>query len=142
MMGKKKFAAVEFVPSKSIESIKTDIESIKTDIAQARSKSMDDEKQQLDQTIVSARDRVGDRIDELDRRLREQLDFKASPRNTRRNWSPAAPSSGCWSASDFRRLSSASSRSACRSRSIAMQVKKMRDESELESSGSGWRTEV
>jgi len=37
---------------------------------------MDDEKQQLDQTIVSARDRVGDRIDELDRRLRKQLDFK------------------------------------------------------------------
>src|SRR6059058_1516975 len=28
MMGKKKFAAVEFVPSKSIESIKTDIDSI------------------------------------------------------------------------------------------------------------------
>jgi hypothetical protein len=38
MMGKKKFAAVEFVPSKSIESIKSDIDSIKTDIAQARSK--------------------------------------------------------------------------------------------------------
>jgi hypothetical protein len=37
---------------------------------------MDEEKQQLDQTIVSARDRVGDRIDELDRRLRKQLDFK------------------------------------------------------------------
>jgi len=37
---------------------------------------MDDEKQQLDQTIVSARDRVGDRIDELDRRLRKQLDIK------------------------------------------------------------------
>jgi hypothetical protein len=37
---------------------------------------MDDEKQQLDHTIVSARDRVGDRIDELDRRLRKQLDFK------------------------------------------------------------------
>ena len=35
-----------------------------------------DEKQQLDQTIVGARDRVGDRIDELDRRLRKQLDFK------------------------------------------------------------------
>jgi hypothetical protein len=38
---------------------------------------MDDEKQQLDHTIVTARDRVGDRIDELDRRLRKQLDFKA-----------------------------------------------------------------
>ena len=38
---------------------------------------MDEEKQQLDQTIVGARDRVGDRIDELDRRLRKQLDFKA-----------------------------------------------------------------
>jgi hypothetical protein len=37
---------------------------------------MDDEKQQLDHTIVTARDRVGDRIDELDRRLRKQLDFK------------------------------------------------------------------
>jgi uncharacterized membrane protein YqjE len=38
LMGKKKFAAVEFVPSKSIESIKADVESIKSDIAQARSK--------------------------------------------------------------------------------------------------------
>src|SRR5438445_7575870 len=37
---------------------------------------MDEEKQQLDHTIVSARDRVGDRIDELDQRLRKQLDFK------------------------------------------------------------------
>jgi ElaB/YqjD/DUF883 family membrane-anchored ribosome-binding protein len=37
---------------------------------------MDDEKQQLDQTIETARDRVGDRIDELDRRIRKQLDFK------------------------------------------------------------------
>jgi hypothetical protein len=37
---------------------------------------MDDEKKQLDQSIVSARDRVGDRIDELDRRIRKQLDFK------------------------------------------------------------------
>lgn len=34
-MGKKKFAAVQFVPSKSIESIRTDIESIKADIEQA-----------------------------------------------------------------------------------------------------------
>ena len=38
---------------------------------------MDDEKQQLDQTIEGARDRVGDRIDELDRRIRRQLDFKS-----------------------------------------------------------------
>lgn len=38
---------------------------------------MADERDQLDQTIVSARDRVGDRIDELDRRLRTQLDFKS-----------------------------------------------------------------
>lgn len=38
---------------------------------------MDDEKQQLDQTIEGARDRVGDRIDELDRRIRKQLDFKS-----------------------------------------------------------------
>src|SRR5882757_10197074 len=34
-MGKRKFAAVQFVPTKSIESIKTDIESIKSDIEQA-----------------------------------------------------------------------------------------------------------
>lgn len=38
MMGKKKFAAVQFVPSKSIDSIKADIDTIKTDIAQARSR--------------------------------------------------------------------------------------------------------
>jgi hypothetical protein len=38
---------------------------------------MDDEKQQLDETIEGARDRVGDRIDELDRRIRKQLDFKS-----------------------------------------------------------------
>jgi hypothetical protein len=37
---------------------------------------MDDEKQQLDQSIESARERVGDRIDELDRHIRRQLDFK------------------------------------------------------------------
>ncbi len=37
---------------------------------------MDDEKQQLDQTIENARERVGDRIDELDRRIRRQLDLK------------------------------------------------------------------
>ena len=34
-MGKRKFNAVQFVPAKSIESIKTDIESIKADIEQA-----------------------------------------------------------------------------------------------------------
>jgi ElaB/YqjD/DUF883 family membrane-anchored ribosome-binding protein len=38
---------------------------------------MDDEKQQLDQTIEGARDRVGDRIDELDRRIRQRLDIKS-----------------------------------------------------------------
>ncbi|MEA2165389.1 MAG: hypothetical protein QOK37_3516 [Thermoanaerobaculia bacterium] len=38
---------------------------------------MTDEMQQLDHTIVSARDRVGDRIDELDRRIRKQLDVKS-----------------------------------------------------------------
>ncbi len=38
LMGKKKFAAVQFVPAKSIESLKTDYEAIKTDIAQVRSK--------------------------------------------------------------------------------------------------------
>jgi len=37
MMGKKKFAAVQFVPAESIEQIKTDIESIKADIARVRS---------------------------------------------------------------------------------------------------------
>src|ERR1041385_5690537 len=37
MMGKKKFAAVEFVPTESIEQIKTDIETIKNDIARVRS---------------------------------------------------------------------------------------------------------
>ena len=37
MMGKKKFAAVQFVPTESIEQIKTDIESIKADIARVRS---------------------------------------------------------------------------------------------------------
>lgn len=38
VMGKKKFAAVEFVPAASIENIKTDIETIKDDIARARSR--------------------------------------------------------------------------------------------------------
>jgi hypothetical protein len=36
LMGKKKFAQVEFVPSESIQQIKTDVESIKADIARAR----------------------------------------------------------------------------------------------------------
>jgi uncharacterized membrane protein YqjE len=39
VMGKKKFAAVQFVPSESIENIKTDIETIKNDIARARSRA-------------------------------------------------------------------------------------------------------
>lgn len=38
---------------------------------------MDDEKKELDETIEGARDRVGDRIDELDRRIRKRLDFKS-----------------------------------------------------------------
>ena len=38
LMGKKKFAAVQFVPNESIEQIRTDIESIKADMARARSK--------------------------------------------------------------------------------------------------------
>ena len=38
MMGKKKFEAVQFVPSESIEQIKTDIESIKADVTRMRSK--------------------------------------------------------------------------------------------------------
>jgi len=37
VMGKKKFAAVQFVPTESIEQIKTDIETIKADIARVRS---------------------------------------------------------------------------------------------------------
>jgi len=38
VLGRKKFAAVEFVPLASIENIKTDIETIKDDIARARSR--------------------------------------------------------------------------------------------------------
>lgn len=36
-MGKKKFAAVQFVPTNSVEHIRNDIETIKADIARARS---------------------------------------------------------------------------------------------------------
>ncbi len=39
-----------------------------------------EEKQQIEQQIERARDGVGDRIDELDRRLRTTLDFKAVAR--------------------------------------------------------------
>ena len=39
MMGKKKFAQVNFVPDESVRQIKTDIESIKSDIARVRSRS-------------------------------------------------------------------------------------------------------
>jgi len=38
LMGKKKFAAVEFVPTESIDQIKTDIDTIKADIARVRSR--------------------------------------------------------------------------------------------------------
>lgn len=38
IMGRKKFAAVQFVPAASIENIKIDIETIKDDIARARSR--------------------------------------------------------------------------------------------------------
>jgi len=38
MMGKKKFAAVKFVPSESVEHIKSDIEALKADIARVRSR--------------------------------------------------------------------------------------------------------
>jgi uncharacterized membrane protein YqjE len=38
MMGKKKFAAVKFVPTDSVEQIKGDIESLKSDIARVRSR--------------------------------------------------------------------------------------------------------
>lgn len=37
LMGKKKFAQVNFVPTESVQQIKTDIESIKADIARVRS---------------------------------------------------------------------------------------------------------
>jgi len=39
VMGKKKFAAVQFVPTASIENIKQDIETIKDDISRARSRA-------------------------------------------------------------------------------------------------------
>ena len=38
MMGKKKFAAVKFVPNESVQHIKADIETLKADIARARSR--------------------------------------------------------------------------------------------------------
>jgi Putative Actinobacterial Holin-X, holin superfamily III len=38
MMGKKKFAAVNFMPTESVEHIKNDIETIKADIARVRSR--------------------------------------------------------------------------------------------------------
>src|SRR3954452_18448796 len=39
VMGRKKFAALQFVPSASIENIKTDIETIRDDISRARSRA-------------------------------------------------------------------------------------------------------
>lgn len=38
ILGRKKFAAVKFVPSDSIENLKSDVESIKSDIARVRSR--------------------------------------------------------------------------------------------------------
>lgn len=38
MLGKKKFAGVKFVPTESLEHIKSDIESLKADIARVRSR--------------------------------------------------------------------------------------------------------
>jgi hypothetical protein len=38
MMGKKKFAAAQFVPTQSVEQIKSDIETIRSDIARVRSR--------------------------------------------------------------------------------------------------------
>lgn len=38
VLGKKKFAAVKFVPSESVQHIKADIENLKADIARARSR--------------------------------------------------------------------------------------------------------
>ena len=37
ILGKKKFAAAEFVPRQSVDQIKSDIETIKSDIARVRS---------------------------------------------------------------------------------------------------------
>jgi len=39
LMGKKKFAQVNFVPEESVKQIKTDVESIKNDFARVRSKA-------------------------------------------------------------------------------------------------------
>ena len=39
VLGKKKFAAVQFVPTATIENIKQDVESIKDDISRARSRA-------------------------------------------------------------------------------------------------------
>lgn len=38
LMGKKKFSAVKFVPTDSVENIKADVESLKSDIARVRSR--------------------------------------------------------------------------------------------------------
>jgi uncharacterized membrane protein YqjE len=38
VVGKQKFASVEFVPNKSVENIKTDIETIKSDLSRVRSR--------------------------------------------------------------------------------------------------------
>lgn len=38
VMGKKKFAAVQFVPEESVKQIKTDVETIKADISRVRSR--------------------------------------------------------------------------------------------------------
>ncbi len=38
LMGKKKFAAVQFVPEESVKQIKTDVETIKADISRVRSR--------------------------------------------------------------------------------------------------------
>ena len=38
MMGKRKFAAAQFVPTQSVEQIKSDFETIKSDIARVRSR--------------------------------------------------------------------------------------------------------
>ncbi len=38
IMGKKKFAAVQFVPEESVKQIKTDVETIKADISRVRNR--------------------------------------------------------------------------------------------------------
>jgi hypothetical protein len=72
-LGRKKMEQVRFVPNESIEHIRSDIEMSELE-----------EKQVIERTIVHARNGVGDRIDELDRHLRINLD----PKSLASSWAP------------------------------------------------------